>query len=93
MEAGHEDDNRDHPPGPGDGAQVAGLDGLADVDVPLDSQDKSAPDARIVEQLGHRLHKQLKSIAGSPAPIHIGMAEIINNISQKSKYFYVNMQL
>ena len=74
MKAGHEDNNTDHPPCPGDGAQVPGLDSLADVDVPLDGKDQSAPDAGIMEQLGQCLHKQLKSIAGCPAPVHVDMA-------------------
>ena len=63
-----------HLPGPGDGAEVAGPGGLADVDVALDRQDQSQPDRGVVEQLGGRLHEQLVQETQGLRPLHGVMA-------------------
>ena len=55
-EGGHQDPGH-HLPGPGDGAEMSGPAGLADVDVPLDSQDQGQPDRGVVEQLRSSFHE------------------------------------
>ena len=57
VEKGGDHDPGDHLPGPGDGAEMAGLAGLTDVDIALDSQDQSQPDRGVVEKLRSSFHE------------------------------------
>ena len=57
VEEGGDKDPGDHLPGPGNGAEMSGLAGLADVDIALDSQDQSQPDRGVVEKLRSSFHK------------------------------------
>lgn len=70
MEEGRHDHHHHRPPGPGDGAEVPRLTGLADVDVSLDRQDQGQPDRGVVEELRGGLQEKLVHEAETLSPLH-----------------------
>ena len=70
VEEGRDDHHHHRPPGPGDGAEVPGLTGLADVDVSLDRQDQGQPDGGVVEELRGGLQEKLVHVAEALSPLH-----------------------
>ena len=76
VEDGRQDHHHHRPPRPGDGAEVPGLTGLADVDVSLDRQDQGQPDGGVVEELRRGLKEKLVQIAQALSPLHGVMARI-----------------
>ena len=74
VDHGQDDDGHNYHPGPWDGAEVPGGGRLANVDVPLYSQNQGQPDGGIVEELGRSLHKQLESKTECFCPLHVHMS-------------------
>ena len=76
MNEGAHYDHHHHRPGPGDGAEVPGLAGLADVDISLYCKGQGQPDGGVVEELRRGLKEKLVQIAQALSPLHGVMARI-----------------